>query len=288
MLLVDEGAPLARVLLELCERMRAEGAALAIVPRWTGRAHALCAIGDGDALDDAVDPSVDLGALIAALAAARVPRAAAPVLARGLVTRDDAIELHALGGVHDLLRPITPFEHRALLDVVGDALGAWLEVARVRVERAHVDRSDPRALNDCRTDAQGRSTIRLRSDNGVTLAARTHALVHELGHALIGQARLAGRAYGAGYGVADYGRFLDPATERRICDEEALVRAIADAWLLRRTQIAWSRTWPGAIDDVGHDLDGDELAAFARFRLAQGLGLPATPTWPRRPRSLRS
>ena len=191
------------------------------------------------------------------------------------------LELRALGGVREPMRPLTPFEHRALLDVVGPGLGAHLRVEQVRVAREAADRHDPRALNHCETTTAGASTIRLRADNGVTLAARTHALVHELGHALIGHARAAGRSYRAPYGSSDYGAFLAPTTHDRVCDEEALVRAIADAWLLRRNT-TWARTWPGAIDAVGRDLDADDLAAFARFRLAQGLGLPATPSWVRR------
>jgi hypothetical protein len=106
--------------------------------------------------------------------------------------------------------------------------------------------------------------------------------VHELGHALVGVARHGGRSYACGYGQPDYGRFLQESTFGGLCDEEALVRAIADAWLLRRTAVTWSRTWPGAVDDVARDLDADELAAFTRFRLAQGLGMAATPVCPRR------
>lgn len=280
MLLVDVRAPILSVLREACERLRAAGAALAIEPGWAPDALGLCAVGDEDPLDDAVDPALDRDTLAARLDAGRVPRAAIPVLTRAIAERDDAVELRALGGAHAPHRPITPFEHRALLDVIGGELGALLDVRRVRVERTPVERSvGPSAPNDARTDEQGRSTIRLRSDNGVTLAARTHTVVHELGHVLLAHARRAGHAYRAAYGSSDYGRFLAPATAREICDEEALVRAIADAWLLRRAQVGWARTWPGAIDAAGRDLDADELAAFARFRLAQGLGLPHAPTW---------
>ena len=52
--------------------------------------------------------------------------------------------------------------------------------------------------------------IRLLETNGRTLAGRTHALVHELAHALIGIARADGRSYAASYGSHDYARFLDP------------------------------------------------------------------------------
>jgi hypothetical protein len=280
-LLLSDDAPLARALVAVSERARDQGAPLAIEGSWLPGRLAIGAIGDADPLDEALDPAIDRGALAEALAGANVARSAAPLLATAIATRDDVVELRALGGVREATRPLTLFEHRALLDVVGAELGAHLRVDRVRVDRAPVDRDDRSALNHCDTSGAGESTIRLRSDNGVTLAARTHALVHELGHALIGHARAAGRSYRAPYGSSDYGRFLAPSTRDRICDEEALVRAIADAWLLRRNT-TWARTWPGAIDDVGQELDADDLAAFARFRLAQGLGLPATPTWVRR------
>lgn len=281
MLLLSDDAPLARALVAVSERARDQGAPLAIEVGWLPGLLAIGAIGDADPLDEALDPAIDRAAFAEALASANVPRAATPVLAIAIASRDDVTELRALGGAREAARPLTPFEHRAFLDVVGAALGAHLRVDHVRVDRGAVDRDDPRALNHCETDAAGVSTIRLRSDNGVTLAARTHALVHELGHALIGHARAAGRSYRAAYGSSDYGRFLAPTTAARVCDEEALVRAIADAWLLRRNT-SWARTWPGAIDAVGQDLDADDLAAFARFRLAQGLGLPATPAWVRR------
>jgi hypothetical protein len=280
-LLLADDAPLARALVAVSAHARAQGAPLAIAPGWLPGLLAIGAIGDADPLDEALDPAIDRAAFAEALASANVPRAATPVLASAVASRDDVIELRALGGVREPTRPLTPFEHRALLDVVGAELGAHLRVDRVRVERGAANRDDPRTLNHCTTDAAGRSTIRLRSDNGVTLGARTHALVHELGHALIGHARAAGRPYRAAYGSSDYGEFLAPSTAARVCDEEALVRAIADAWLLRRNT-TWARTWPGAIDAVGQHLDADDLAAFARFRLAQGLGLPATPAWVRR------
>ncbi len=281
MLLLADDAPLARALLAVSARARDAGAPLEIVEGWLPGRLAIGAIGDGDPLDESLDPAIDRGAFAEALTAAHVARAAAPLLATAIATRDDVVELRALGGVPQPDRPLTIFEHRALLDVVGAELGAHLRVERVRVERALVDRDDRGGLNHCVTTAAGASTVRLRSDNGVTLGARTHALVHELGHALIGHARAAGRSYQAAYGSSDYGRFLAPGTFGRICDEEALVRAIADAWLLRR-RTTWARTWPGAIDAVGQDLDADDLAAFARFRLAQGLGLRATPVRVRR------
>lgn len=281
MLLLSDDAPLAHALVAVSERARQQGAPIAVEAGWLPGRLAIGAIGDADPLDDALDPAIDRGAFAEALGEANVARAATPVLAIAIASRDDVVELRALGGVREATRPITLFEHRALLDVIGAELGAHLRIDRVRVERAPVDGDDPGALNHCFTDAAGASTIRLRSDNGVTLAARTHALVHELGHALIGHARAAGRSYRAAYGSSDYGRFLSPSTASRVCDEEALVRAIADAWLLRRNT-SWARTWPGAIDDVGQDLHADDLAAFARFRLAQGLGLPATPAWVRR------
>lgn len=278
MLLVDADAPLTRALRTACEREHR--APIAVEPEWLPGKLALCAIGQDDPLDDALDPALDRRALAEELAALKVPRKAAPVLAAAIATRDDVVELRALGGALEPARPITPFEHRALVDVIGRELAGWLRIERVRVERAFVDARDRRALNHCDHGPGGLATIRLRSDNGVTLAARTHALVHELGHALIGHARAAGRAYAAGYGSSDYGAFLSPSTAALVCDEEALVRAIADAWLLRRNT-RWARTWPGAIDAVGQRLDADELAAFARFRLAQGLGLPAAPAWVR-------
>ena len=78
-------------------------------------------------------------------------------------------------------------------------------------------------------------------------------------------------AYRAPYGRADYGYFFG-GTDNVVVDEEAMVRAVADAWLLRRRAVMWSRTWPGAIDESGRGMDGDVLARWARDALARGLG----------------
>ena len=280
MLLVPIDAPLESTLARVIEAQRRAGANVAIDRTMLPRVVAICAVGDADALDDSLDPTVDLGALSRAIIDAGVSDRAAPVLAEAIVRRDDVLDL---AGSPALDRPLTLFELRALLDVVGPELGALLPAQRVRVDRALLAGAGPRrALNHCMIEHDGVARIRLVDTNGVTLGARTHALVHELGHALIGIARRSGRSYAAAYGDADYGRFLDPSTNDRPCDEEALVRAIADAWLLRRPGVTWARTWPGAIDDAGTKLNADDLAAWARFRLAQGLGQAATPVRVRR------
>jgi hypothetical protein len=273
MLLLPEAAPLARTLVAVLEDRLADR--FVVRPHWLPGATAIGTIGDGDPLDEALDPAVDRPALTIALLRAAVPAKAAPLLADALADRE---------GVLDLVdpkrewRPLTLFEQHALVDVLGD-LAALLPIERVRVEREVL----ARGLNHCEMIEGRIARIRLLGTNGTTLAGRAHALVHELGHALIG---IAG-PYAASYGSSDYGPFLRPETFDRPCDEEALVRAIADAWLLRRTAVTWTRTWPGAIDAAGRDLDGDELAAFARFRLAQGLGLPYQPILVRKARTTR-
>ena len=247
----------------MADAWRARGAHIDVARR--RGAWAIGAIGDDDALDSAIDPSIDRAALADALAAGGVARArvAADAIADREGVLDDA-GVYAPG-----VRPPTSFERRALADVVGDLI-SFLPFDAVEIDRAWFRGG----LNHCAIDGAV-ARVRLLESNGTTLAGRTHALVHELGHALVGLARAAGTSYRAAYGQPDYGRFLAPATFDRVCDEEALVRMIADAWLLRRRAVAWARTWPGAVDDVARDLDADDLAAFARFRLAQGLGLDA-------------
>lgn len=281
MLLLPSAAPLTRTL----ERALAPEGELSIAPEWLPRCVAIGALGDEDALDDALDPAIDRAALAERLAAAGVPSKAAPLLAGGLADREGVLDLSAGWSgdpsIHDVrFRPMTLFERHALVDVLGD-LAQLLPPHRVRIEREPL-RSHVGALNHCEHGADGVATIRLLATNGQTLAGRTHALVHELGHALIGVARFDGRSYAAPYGRPDYGPFLDPRSFDRPCDEEALVRALADAWLLRRRAVRWTRTWPGAIDVAGRDLDGDDLADFVRSRLAQGLGLPFAPVRVRR------
>lgn len=256
MLLLSDAAPLAQTLARVLD------ARFFVARSWLPGATAIGVTQDDDALDDVFAPEVDRGALERHLARSGVPAAAAPKLADALADREGVLDLE---DPNRAFRPITLFEHGALVDVLGELAGL-LPVARVRVDRA-VRTS---GLNDCTLGPDGIARIRLLGTNGTTLAGRTHALVHELGHALIA---LRG-GYRAPYGSSDYGRFLPPSTFDRVCDEEALVRCIADAWLLRRTAVTWSRTWPGAIDPPGRTLDADSLAAFARFRLAQGLGLP--------------
>lgn len=255
MLLLPATSPLARTLRGALED------AFAMAHDWLPGTLAIGTIGDADALDDVHDPAIDRAALTVTLLSAAVPAKAAPLLADAIADREGVLDLD---DPKRAFRPITLFEHHALFDVLGE-LAALLPVQRVRVDRA----VRTTGLNDCTVQSR-LATIRLLGTNGRTLAGRTHALVHELGHALIG---LHG-GYRASYGSPDYGRFLDPKTYDRACDEEALVRMIADAWLLRRRAVTWSRTWPGAIDDAGRGLDADELAAAARFRLAQGLGIP--------------
>lgn len=262
MLLLPDAAPLAQTLGRVLDER------FSIVRAWLPGATAIGALGDTDPLDQVFDPAIDRPALEDRLLRAGVPEKAAPRLTEALVDREGVLDLD---DPKRTFRPITLFEHRALVDVLGELAGL-LPVARVRVER-EVRRS---GLNDCTLGPDRVARIRLLATNGTTLAGRTHALVHELGHALIG---LRG-GYRAAYGQPDYGRFLREATFAEICDEEALVRCIADAWLLRRKAVGWSRTWPGAIDEPGRALDADGLAAFARFRLAQGLGLPYTPVRP--------
>jgi hypothetical protein len=238
----------------IAEAARARGARIDVA-RCRG-AWAIGAIGDDDSLDAAIDPSIDRASLGAS-------RAFADAIADREGVLDDA-------GVYARdVRPPTSFECAAMADVLGD-LVRFLPFDRVEIDRTWFRGG----LNHCAIDGDV-ARIRLLESNGTTLAGRTHALVHEMGHALIGLARLAGTSYRAQYGQPDYGRFLVERTFDRVCDEEALVRMIADAWLLRRRAVAWSRTWPGAVDDVARDLDADDLAAFARFRLAQGLGMEA-------------
>lgn len=273
MLLVPLSAPLARAVADV-----ARAAALVVRERWVDDDVAIGSIADDDALDDAHDPAVDRPALASALRAKGVPAPAAPLLADALVDREGVLDLALVGRPPRPMRPLTLFEHHALSDVLGDELVSLLPTSRVRIARAFAPAG---SLNHCRMQGAD-AEIHLVSTNGRTLAGRTHALVHELGHALIGVARHDGRGYGAPYGHLDYGRFLEPSTFDELCDEEALVRAIADAWLLRRRAVTWSRTWPGAVDAIARDLDADDLAAFARFRLRQGLGMPYEPVVVRR------
>jgi hypothetical protein len=271
-LLVPDHAPLQGTLGAAVERACAEGIPVVIARPWTRGTAAFGSISDDDALDDRSDPRIAVDALAAILASARVPPSAARVLAEAIADREQVLDLGQ--DRPSALRPITLFERHALVDVLGEELASLLPIDAVRVQRKVLCAGE---LNHCAMGDDGVATIRLVETNGVTLGARTHALVHELGHALIGVERRRGRSYRASYGEPDFGRFLDPKTFDRPCDEEALVRAIADAWLLRRTAVTWSRTWPGAIDDVARDLHADDLAAFGRFRLAQGLGLPHAP-----------
>jgi hypothetical protein len=281
-LLIEETAPLANAILVAVERARDQGDRIVVAKRWLGGRLAIGGDSQDDRLESVHDPAIDRNRVSRHLADARVPAAAAPVLAESIANREDVLELDALGGRPRSWRPLTIFERAAFVDALGDDLASMLPIEAVQIDRAAADVARP-ALNHCEM-RDGIAHIRLVSTNGTWLAARTHALVHELGHALIGVARAAGRPYGAAYGSSDYGLFLSPKTFDRVCDEEALVRAIADAWLLRRVQIDWVRTWPGAIDACGTSLDGDDLAAFARFRLSQGLGLAATPVIVRRVR----
>lgn len=237
---------------------------------------AIGAVGCADSLDDVTDPAVDRDAFAAALSDNGVASADAVPLARAVADREAVVDLAAGRGSRAssayarAVRPPTLFERAALEDVLGCPLAALLPMDRVEVERARLRAG---ALNHCELGADGVARIRLIDTNGVTLAARVHAALHELGHALIGLARESGKHYGKAYGSPDYGRFLDPGTFGEICDEEAWVRSMSNAWLLRRPGVTWARTWPGAVDEVARDLNADDLAAFARFRLAQGLGL---------------
>jgi hypothetical protein len=263
-----------------CEAVALRGAPIAIGVRAFRGRTALGAIGDTDALDAPADPAIDADALGDALRAAG---AGDRELARAIADREGVIDASALAGIAPAAwprhaRPMTLFERAALADVLGEELASLLPVDRVAIDRAPLAGA---ALNHCAMQG-GIAVIRLLATNGTTLAGRTHALVHELGHALIGVARHLGRSYACEYGQPDYARFFPPRTHASLCHEEALVRAIADAWLLRRAGVTWSRTWPGAVDDVARDLDADDLAAFARFRLAQGLGLAHAPIAPRR------
>lgn len=255
-LLVPTAAPLGITLEAALSRLP-----IAVVPSYLPGSIAFGAVGAGDPLDDRADPSIDRDELLARLVSA--PLAARPVLADALLDREDVLDLHARVS----WRPPTLFEYGALADVVGE-LVELLPPSRVRIDRATLQSG----LNHCEMGRDGIARIRLLPSNGTTLAGRTHALVHELGHALIGVARHDGRSYGASYGSPGYRRFLD---SKQLCDEEALVRAIADAWLLRRN-VPWARTFPGAIDHDGVDLDGDVLAQFTRASLARGLGLASS------------
>lgn len=267
-LLVPDRAPLQLTLADAIEQSAAARGLPVRAQPWTRGSFAFGTIADDDALDSPIAPQVDREALRSLLIAAGVPSNAAPVLSEAIADREDVLDLGASSPSPH--RPMTMFEHHALVDVLGPELAALLPIDRARIHREKLRAPQ---LNHCRQDA-GVAHMHLLDTNGTTLAGRAHALVHELGHALIGVARHDGRSYAAEYGQMDYGRFLDPATFARTMDEEALVRAIADAWLLRRRAVTWTRTWPGAIDEPGRKLDGDDLAAFTRFRLAQGLGLP--------------
>lgn len=252
MLLVPAAAPLAITLQD-----RLPGSGIVVAADYLPGVFAFGAVGDADPLEEARDPSIDRAALRARLS--ELPTSAVDSVVDALVDREDVLDLRGRSS----FRPPTLFEHRAVADVVGELI-ALLPPSRVRIDRATIE-----GLNHCEMGRDGIARVRLVGTNGSTLAGRTHALVHELGHALIGIARHDGVPYAAGYGAPGYGRFLrerDP-----IVDEEALVRAIADAWLLKRN-VPWARTWPGAIDDDGRDLDGEQLAAWARARLARGLG----------------
>lgn len=272
MILVGDSAPLQATLHGVVDRARADGTAMAaieFVQPWTKSAAAIGSSRCDDALDSSLDPSIDRAAFRARLLEAGVNERVASVLADAAADREHVLDLSTPQHEHHPWRAITLFERGALVDVLGEDLASLLPLDRVQVHRGKLESG----LNHCAME-DGVARIRLLSTNGRTLAGRTHALVHELGHALIGVARADGGSYAAKYGSPDYARFLDPKSFDRPCDEEALVRAIADAWLLRRHAVSWSRTWPGAVDDVARDLDGDDLAAFCRFRLAQGLGLP--------------
>jgi hypothetical protein len=285
MLLLADRDPWLDAARAACAAMQARGAPVAIAPRAVRGRWAFGTVSDTDALDDAIDPAVDIAALSHALASALGPRGEdashAHSLARAIAHREDAIDASTARRIAppawpERARPVTLFEHAALVDVLGAELASLMPIDRVEIDRAPiVGGAGANALNHCEMGRDGIARIRLLGTNGATLAGRTHALVHEMGHALIGLARAAGRSYACGYGQPDYGRFLDASSHATLCDEEALVRAIADAWLLRRPSVAWARTWPGAVDDVARDrnLDGADLAKFARFRLAQGLGL---------------
>jgi hypothetical protein len=260
MLLVPKGAPLEATLRDVIA-----ATTLVAAEDWLPGATALGSIYDEDALDDPLDPSIDRARLLDMLLQVGVPSSAGPHLVDALLDRESVVDL---GGPRASFRPPTLFEHAALGDVLSE-LVSMLPPSRVRIDRAFL----ARGLNHCELGGDGIARIRLLPTNGTTLAGRTHALVHEMGHALIGVQRYDGRAYAAEYGSRDYGPLLRAESFDRPCDEEALVRAIADAWLLRRN-VSWARTYPGAIDDAGRDLDGDDLAGWCRFRLAQGLGGP--------------
>lgn len=253
MLLVPAAAPLAKTLQD-----RLASTAIVAVPGFLPGSVAFGAVSDTDPLDSPHDPSIDREDLLARLH--DLPAAAAPVLLDALLDREDVLDLAGRAAA----RPLTLFEHRAMADVVGDLI-RFLPPSRVRIDRAPIS-----GLNHCEMGADGVARVRLVATNGKTLAGRAHALVHELGHALIGIARHDGVSYRAGYGAPGYRRFYP---RRGVVDEEALVRAIADAWLLRRN-VPWARTFPGAIDGDGRDLPADALARWARARLAEGLGLP--------------
>jgi len=274
MLLLPDAAPLARTLVPVL------AGRFVVRTNWLPGATAIGTLGDTDSLDEPLDPAVDRAALVVDLLRATVPSKAAPLLADAIADREGVLDLD---DPKRRWRPLTLFEHHALVDVLGELAGL-LPIDRVRIDRD----LQQRGLNHCQF-VNHVASIRLLGTNGTTLAGRTHALVHELGHALIGlragstpalppfeSVGVAG-SYAGSYGSPDYGPFLREESFDRPCDEEALVHAIADAWLLRRRAVSWTRTWPGAIDAAGRDLDGDDLAAFARFRLAQGLGLPHQP-----------
>ncbi len=273
MLLLPIGAPLAGGVARALDALALP--TLASEVGWVDGAVAFGAVGQADPLDDAHDPSVALEPLAEALARQGIPRATTPHLARAIANREGVLSIDATGARSAPARgprPPTLFERAALVDVLGDVAATELRWARLTLE--------PTGPNDQLNHFQARGdrgVIRLLPTNGVTLAGRTHAVVHELGHALIAALRRSGMHYRAAYGEADYGRYLDEPFEARLVDEESWVRALADAWLLRRRAVRWSRVHPGAVDRACIDRDADALAAWVRARLRQGLGIPAEP-----------
>jgi hypothetical protein len=280
-LLLPLGAPLANGVHTAVTRLVAAGAPIRIDEHHVEGRTAFGAVGQDDSLDGPLDPAVSLTALREQLVAGGMASASASVLATAIADRESVLTIDARGA-HSATargpRPATLFEAAALEDVVGNALRARLPMRSLRIDPAPAGH----AHNDCRLEGST-SIIRLLATNGTTLAGRTHALVHEMGHALIAQSKRAGQPYRVGYGQVDYGRFLE-ADWQVMVDEEALVRAIADAWLLRRRAVGWARTFPGAVDSVGASLDADSLAAWSRARLCQGLGLSFAPVVVRRHR----
>ena len=274
MLLLRLDAPLLPAVRRAVEAIAADGAPVIAREDFVDGYVVIGSVGQDDALDEALDPAVGGAPLEAALRDAGVSAAFVPALARSIADREGVVVLEG-DGARSISgagpRPPTLFEAAALRDVLGDELVDRLPFGRVRIEPA------PRghAHNDCRVDGSG-AVLRMLATNGTTLAGRTHAVVHELGHALVGFERLRGNVYRAPYGRADYGYFLR-RNDGVAVDEEAMVRAVADAWLLRRRAVTWSRTWPGAIDEAGRGMDADVLAGWARGAFARGLGLAGGP-----------